>query len=324
MNLLFVFLLALPIAQGHSTVSNLISDWKCLVGPDDPQFALRESNEAAKLPEFDVVSIKPHMDEGMSMKAGIWITPDGVSTSGIPLSMLIREAFGVIEDRVLNEPAWAGSSRYDIEAKVGPEDVAKLKTLSPQQRWQMMLPVFEDRFGLKFHRETVDLRAYALVVAKGGPKITAIESVQPREDTLQPLAKAVGAGGSAQPPRMMMRESTQGLTMECHAASMANLAQMISEQLGGAVEDRTELAGNYDFTLSWMPDEGAGPMMTGSAPMMMRMPAGGAPPDGGTSQNGSEPSLFTALREQLGLKLEPRKVPVEVFVIDHLQQLSPN
>jgi uncharacterized protein (TIGR03435 family) len=286
--------------------------------------AASQESAPIQLPVFDVASIKPHKDEGMMMQAGIWMKPDGVSTSGIPLSMIIREAFGVPEDRVLNEPAWAKSDRYDIEAKVGPEDVGKFKTLSPQQRWEMLLPVLEDRFGLKFHRETVDLQAYTLVVAKGGAKMTAAKLAQSGEDALQPPAKAEGASENVRQPQMRMHGSTQGMTLECHAASMANLTQTISEQLGGTVVDKTELTGNYDFTLSWMPDEGAGPMMVGSAPMTMRMPAGGTPPDGGTSQEGSGPSLFTALQEQLGLKLEARKTPVEVFVIDHIEQPSPN
>src|SRR6202034_4562938 len=69
--------------------------------------APQEESAPAQLPAFDVTSIKPHKDEGMTMQAGVWIKPDGVSVSGVPLSMLIREAFGVSEDRVLNEPACA-------------------------------------------------------------------------------------------------------------------------------------------------------------------------------------------------------------------------
>jgi bla regulator protein blaR1 len=286
--------------------------------------APQEESAPIQLPAFDVVSIKPHKDEGMTMQTSVWIKPDSLSVSGLPLSMIIREALGVSEDRILNEPAWIKSDRYDIEAKVGPDDAAKLKTLSPQQRWQMLLPVLEDRFGLKFHRETVDLQAYTLVVAKGGAKLTAAKPAQPGEETVQPPSKADGAGGSARQPRMMMHGSAQGMTMECSAATMANLAQMISEQLGGTVVDKTDLTGSYDFTLSWTPDEGAGPTMVGSMAMTMRMPAGGMPPDGGTSQRDSGPSLFTALQEQLGLRLEARKTPVEVFVVDHVEQPSPN
>jgi uncharacterized protein (TIGR03435 family) len=273
--------------------------------------APQDASAPAQLPAFDVASVKPRKDEGIGhMNVDIWMTPDGITASGVPLSMLIREAFGVTEDRLLNVPSWANSSRYDIEAKVAPEDAPKLKTLSPQQRWEMLLPVFEDRFGLKFHSETVNLQTYTLMVPKGGPKMTAAKSAQPGEDAPQ--------------PRMIMRRSTQGLTLECHAVTMASLAQTISGQLGATVVDRTELTGNYDFTLTWMPDEGAGPTLTGSAPIMMKMPAAGTPPDGGTSQEGSGPSLFTALEEQLGLKLEARKQPVDAIVIDHIEQPSPN
>lgn len=286
------------------------------------QSSAAENNKAAQLPAFDVVSIKPHKDEGVRMQAGIWIRPDGLSASGIPLPMLLREAFGVSEDRVLHEPDWARASRYDIEAKVAPEDAAKLKALSPQQRWEMLLPVLEDRFNLKYHHATADLQAYTLIVAKGGAKMTAAEPGQGGGDAL--LTKPDGAGGGARPPQMMMRRSSDGMRMEAHATSMASLAQMISEQLGSTVVDRTGLAGNYDYTLSWMPDDSAGPMMTGSAPMAMRMSGVGGPADGDASKEAAGPSLFTALQEQLGLKLETQKVPVDVFVIDRIEQLSPN
>ncbi len=274
------------------------------------EVAKQRSGAPAQLPAFDVVSIKPHGDEGIGhMNADIWMMPDGITVSGIPLSMLIREAFGVSEDRMLNLPAWAESSRYDVQAKVAADDVAAVKMLSPKQRWEMLLPVFEDRFNLKFHHETVDLRAYALTVAKGGAKITAAKPAQPDEDAQ---------------PRFKIRGSPQGTTMECHGATMANLAQTISDQLGTTVVDRTELSGNYDFTLVWTPDEGAGPTMTGSAPMTMRMPAAGIPPDPALPREGLGPSLVAALQEQLGLKLESRKLPVDVIVIDHIEQLSPN
>lgn len=278
------------------------------------------ASEGTNLPAFDVVSIKPHKDEGMRMQAGIWIKPDGISASGIPLPMLLREAFGISEDRVLNEPEWAKSSRYDIEAKVAPEDAAKLKSLSPQQRWKMLLPALEDRFGLKFHHTMEDLQAYTLVVAKGGPKMTVAKSAETGGEATRPE----GSVGNAPQSQVMMRRSADGMRMECHGASMESLAQMISEQLGSTVVDRTGLKDNYDYTLSWMPDESGGPMMVGSGPMMMRMSGTGSPADGDASKDAAGPSLFTALQEELGLKLETQKVPVDVVVIDHIEQLSPN
>jgi uncharacterized protein (TIGR03435 family) len=272
--------------------------------------ATQAQDAAPQLLAFDVVSVKPHKDEGIGhMNADIWMTPDGITISGTPLSMLIREAFGVPEDRILNDPAWAETSRYDIQAKVGADDVTKLKTLSPQQRWEMLLPVFEDRFGLRFHHRTVELRVYALTVAKEGARIKASKPARPGED---------------EQPQFGIHGTARGKTMECHGASMANLARTISEQLGTTVVDKTELTGKYDFTLIWLPDEDAGPTMTGLAPMTMRMPATGVPSDSNTPREGLGPSLFTAIREQLGLKLESQKEPVDVIVVDHIEQPSPN
>ena len=116
-------------------------------------------------------TIKPHPDEGMMMQFGMQMTPDGISVKGLPLQMLVRQAFALPADRILNEPEWLKSARFDIEAKVSPEDAPKLKSLSPQQRGEMMLPLLEERFGLKFHHEMKTLPVYTLVAAKGGPKL---------------------------------------------------------------------------------------------------------------------------------------------------------
>lgn len=268
--------------------------------------ALPDASVPTQLPTFEVVAIKRHPDEGIGhMNSDIWMTPDGITVSGVPLSMLVREAFDVSEDRVLNEPAWVKTSRFDIQAKVGPDDVAKLEAIKPQLRWAMLLPVFEDRFGLKFHHEMSDLDAYSLIVAKGGAKITAAKPAQHGED-------------------FSMRRSAQGMTMECHEVTMTDLARTISQQLGATVVDRTQLKGTYDFTLEWTPDEGGGPTMSGSLPMTMRMPAAGLPPDSSTPQEATGPSIFTAIEEQLGLKLEARKQPVDAIVIDRIEQPSPN
>ena len=103
---------------------------------------------------------------------------------------------------------------------------------------------------------------------------------------------------------------------------MESLVGAISQQLGSTVVDKTGLTGTYDYTLNWMPEHGAGPM--GGGPMMR-------PPDGGAPSGNAEPapaetgpSIYTALQDQLGLKLVAQKEPVEVYVIDHIDQPSPN
>lgn len=277
---------------------------------------------AAKLPKFAVVSIKPYT--AGAMMTGIRFTPDGVNITGMPLYMMVREAFGLSNDRILNEPSWVRSDRYDIAAKVDAADVSALEKLEPEQRWAMMLPVLEDRCSLKFHHETKTLEVYALVAAKGGPKLKLSDSAA----DAAPM-KAPGQSATAPPPprssdgisdkkmgQFFMRASTEGMSMNAHGVPIAGLIRLLSMQLGSTVVDRTALPGKYDFTLSWAPDPAPGGMMQGTG--------GGPGQEKPASADTTGPSLVTALQEQLGLKLVARKEPVDVVVIDHIQQPSPN
>lgn len=116
---------------------------------------------------------------------------------------------------------------------------------------------------------------------------------------------------------MMMHMSPQGMVLEATASTMAGFTRILSQQIGSTVVDKTGLTGSYDFTLSFMPEEGGGPVMA---------PGKGAPPPdgGGQTQEPVGPSIFTALQEQLGLKLVAQKQQVDVIVIDHVEQPSPN
>ncbi|MGB8844191.1 MAG: M56 family metallopeptidase [Terracidiphilus sp.] len=271
----------------------------------------------AHLPQFDVVSIKPHKDEGMRMRIGMMVTPDGFSGNGLPLDLLLRNAFDLPRDRILNEPEWAKSRRYDIEAKVAPDDAPKLKKLSRQQRWAMLIPVLQERCGLKFHHETKELEVYTLVVAKGGPKLKEATPDELAANGPPPAPEKPGAAGGLGKGQMMMHMSPQGMVLEATASTMAGFTRILSQQIGSTVVDKTGLTGSYDFTLSFMPEEGGGPVMA---------PGKGAPPPdgGGQTQEPVGPSIFTALQEQLGLKLVAQKQQVDVIVIDHVEQPSPN
>jgi len=273
--------------------------------PGVPPAAEATNQTTAALPVFEVVSIKP--DKSASMMGRIMETPDGIVVSNVPLHGLIREAFEVSDNQLVGVPNWMNTDRYDIEAKVAAEDVPKLKPLTPQQRWAMLLPVFEDRFGLKFHRETRELTQYVLVIAKGGPKLKESKD----DDTSS--AGSRGPDGSA--PRRMMRMERGELTAQ--GVELALLVRQLSYQLGSTVMDKTGLSGKYDFDLKWTPDE-----MEGG---MMRPPDGSQPGAGNPAPSTTTgPSIFTALEEQLGLKLEAHKEPGEVIVIDHIEQPSAN
>jgi uncharacterized protein (TIGR03435 family) len=268
------------------------------------------------LPAFDVVSVKPHKDEGMNMRMAFLFSPDGVTVDGMPLDHLLRSAFDLPGDRILNQPEWVKSGRYDIEAKVAPEDAPKLKGLTNMQRAAMLIPIFEDRFGLKFHHETREMEVYTLEVAKGGAKL---KEATPDELAAGGPPPDPGKPGADNKPRkgmMMMRMGPEGVTLQATASTVPGLIRMLSNQIGGTVVDKTGLTGTYDYTLSFMPDQGVGPMMG---------PANGAGPDEGKqAPEPVGPSIFTAVQEQLGLKLVAQKEKVDVIVIDHIEQPSAN
>jgi uncharacterized protein (TIGR03435 family) len=253
------------------------------------------------LPAFDVVSIKPYGPN--TLRISIHTKPDGVAVSGMPMHMILREAFGVTNDRLLGEPAWVATSRYDVDAKVTPEDAPKFKQLTDQQQWQMLLPALEDRCALKFHHETRELTVYTLVVAKGGPKM----------QVSMPADPSAKQTPGQNPSSAGMSVSEKLFTMTGHRASMASIVRWISMQLGSTVIDKTGLTESYDYTLSFVPDDSmkAGILPPGSG--------GGAPPP-----EAEGPSIFTALPEQMGLKLVAQKQPLDVIVIDHMEQPTVN
>jgi uncharacterized protein (TIGR03435 family) len=281
--------------------------------PSYGQTAPSASDTKPDLPKFEVATVKPAAPSDNSM---LMFTPDGISIHGVPMKMLIRESFGIEDDRILGEPGWV-KNRYDIEAKVDPDDAQKLKNLKMEQRRGMMLPLLEDRFNLKYHHETRELPLYALVVAKSGLKMKqsapdppartddAKTDAPPRPDPASPNA----------PPRMgrhSLMMNGRG-HLESTGTTTETLAHILAQQLGRTVEDKTGLTGNYDYTLQWTPDD-VGTPMGGDA----------GPGKGDISPDAGGPTLFTALEEQLGLKLEATKGKVDVIVIDHIDLPTEN
>jgi len=122
------------------------------------------------LPKYDVATIKPSApdSEGRMM---MMFTPGGTQISGAPMQMILRNAFRVEDDRIIGLPNWARTNRYDIQAKVAPEDAPRVDKLKVDQRASMLVPVLEERFRLKYHHETRELPSYALGIAKDGPKL---------------------------------------------------------------------------------------------------------------------------------------------------------
>ena len=204
-----------------------------------------------------------------------------LSTTSSSLLFLITWAYDVQNDRVFNQPKWLDDVRYDIVANAtqGGLPAPPRKPGQPTELQQMMQSLLAERFKLVLHRETREMPVYALIVAKGGAKV----QLAPTPETMgQNPFQMPGAG------RLI---GTQ--------VSAEMLAKVLSGQLHRTVQDQTALQGVFDFKLQWDPE-----------PMMHHMP----PAELRTSG-----SLFTALQDQLGLKLEARKAPVEVLVIDRME-----
>ena len=264
-----------------------------------------------KTPEFEVASIKAYKPEGENIRIMVRFTPDGIDASGVSLQLLIRQAYGVEDNQIIGISGWMDSEQYDVQAKIDPSDIEALVKLpfaeANKVRQRMLQALLADRFKLAIHHETRELPVYALVVAKGGIKMH--EAIA--GDTYSKGFK----GPDGKPGAGMMRMGPGELTGQ--ALPIGSLVSMLSQQTGHHVVDKTGLTGKYDFTLKWTPNEGETPMFKGPP----GIPAGTATPP---VDDTNGPSLFTALQEQLGLKLDSQKGPVEVVVIDHAEKPSAN
>jgi uncharacterized protein (TIGR03435 family) len=271
---------------------------------------MAQSQNAAPVPHsaFEVASIKPAAPGGRGM--GIGFRPGaGVSAQNVPLRFLMRVAYDVKEFQVINGAPWTNTERYDITAKG--EDG------TPQSQIKLMLQaLLADRFKLAFHRETRDMPVFFLTPAKGGIKL-----VEPKEGscvTPDPTAPPPAPAPGQPPPKFCgnMRISPQDFNGT--KISMMQLTAFLSDVLGRTVIDKTDFKSTFDAHLEFARDQALASGILGN---------GGLGGPGGTAAetaDSSGPSIFTAVQEQLGVKLESGKGPVEVFVIDSAEKPGEN
>jgi uncharacterized protein (TIGR03435 family) len=274
----------------------------------------------APLPKFEA-SIKRAQDNSgmMSMR----MDPMGRTMTGLALRNLIVQSYGIQQNQLVGGPEWVTTDRWDIQLRAD-------APITPPQANLLIQQMLADRFKLVLKRETRELPLYELTFARPdkqlGPGLTpaAIDcgpQGRGRAGMPPPPAGAVGRDGGPGGPgrgpaplagcRMMF---TMG-RIEGNGQPISGITSFLSSQLGRLVIDKTGLTGGYDITLSWTPDGfragGPGPPLPPGAPAPPPID-----PDG--------PPLVTALQEQLGLRVEPTKGPVEVLVIDSVQQPSEN
>jgi uncharacterized protein (TIGR03435 family) len=267
----------------------------------------QDQNGSAAQSVFEVASVKLNKHESGMTRFGL--SGERFLATGMTTQGLIREAFGIQDDQIFGQPRWLNSETYDIEAKVEPAEADRLHRLSSDQRLienrHLLQTLLADRFKFAFHRETRELPMFALVVAKKGSKI---DEAKPGDTYPKGIKDLAGNGHDD-----VMRIGRGQLIGQ--GIAISNVVEMLSQLgLGLAIVDKTGLTAKYDFTLQWNPDQGT-PKFKG---------ADGSMQPAGPLADSFGPSLFTAMEEQLGLKLEKQKGPVDVSVIDHVEKPSEN
>jgi bla regulator protein BlaR1 len=248
--------------------------------------AQSQASAGSSSPAFDVASIKPNRSGSRGFSIG---SPGGrFIATNVTLQECIQMAYHVADYRLTGGPSWLNSERYDIEAKA--EHAVPKEQLMP-----MLQALLADRFKLAFHWETKERPGYALIVGKNGPKLH--EAASDHTSISGRRGQLTGRG-----------------------MSMSQLADALSRQLGQTVLDKTGLRGAFDLTLEWTPDEN----QTHIFAMQKGVGDGREEAQAPSTAEPSGPSIFTALQEQLGLKLESGKVPTQIFMIDHADKPSAN
>jgi uncharacterized protein (TIGR03435 family) len=255
----------------------------CLVSQSWAQPSAQDT--AAVAPSYATVSIKP--DKSGLQWQTIKLGPGELTVTNQTLQMLIRHAYQVEADQIRGGPNWLDSEKYDVQAKVDKSAVENLQRLDPEQadpeQRQMMQALLADHFKLAVHRDTTSVPVYELVLAENGPKL---QQSLPGDAAAQGRVIQVGNG------HITGRE-----------VPISTLASLLSEQLGHTVVDKTGLTNHYDVTLQW--------------PASADIPQG---TENSSATESSRKAIFAAVADQLGLKLEPHQVPMEILVIDHAEK----
>ncbi|WP_263410238.1 TIGR03435 family protein [Terriglobus tenax] len=255
-------------------------------------------------PSYEVASIKP--SNATDNRAMLMFREGRLQMKNFPLIGLISFAYDIKSDTLLTSvPEWVKSERYDVEAKEEEAEAKEVAKLPQEERTKisrlMAQKLLTERLHLKLVPEPKELPVYLLVVAKSGAKL------QPAKPPVEGQEPAAGPGGPRMRRGIMMSGPGDFSGMDATVELLANVVSHVPETSDRLVIDKTGLTGHYDFHLKWTPE------MAGSA-------ARGN--DGATAEAG--PSLFTALEEQLGLRLERGKETVTTYRVEAIDHPTEN
>jgi uncharacterized protein (TIGR03435 family) len=275
--------------------------------------------------QFEAASIKP-VDPSFA-GTRMMIQPGRMEMTGAPVRLLLRQAFRVQEYQIVGAPDWTTSERYSIVAKA-PDGS------SPANMPAMVMNLLKDRFKLASHTESREMPVFNLVLARSDGRLGAKLTTTSAECQAQMQARrgggpgrpggpgpggpdGPGRAGGPPPPIDFNQPMPCGNTRigpglaNASGQPIAQIVQLLAQFTGRPVFDKTALTGLYDFDLKWAPESGAGGPL-GPPPPGAPVPA--IDPDA--------PNIYTAVQEQLGLKLENARAPVDVVVIDRLERPS--
>ena len=260
----------------------------------------------APRPSFEVASIKPN--HSGDRQYFTMADPRRFTATAMNIKFLIEFAYNVKDFQLSGGPSWINSAKYDIDAKLEDSVVEELLKLPNfNQRLPeiklMLQSLLADRFKLKLTHETKQLPVLALVVAKNGVKLTPTTFTSPDSNGPKP---AGGRGG----PYIGMIAKGKIAAIGMPVSSLADVLPFLPELAGRVILDETGLKGFYDFTLQFTPETAIQNGIQG--------------PENAPAPDSSGPSIFTALQDQLGLKLESTKGPVDIIVIEHIEEPSEN
>jgi uncharacterized protein (TIGR03435 family) len=262
--------------------------------------------QPAARPQFEVASVKRNNsgERGMDLDA----TPGGrLTAKNAPLRLLIKNAYDVRDFQILGAPGWVESERWDIEAKAG-------DNAGPDQLVAMLQTLLEARFKLTFHRETKEFPVYTLAAAKNGLKLpNAKEGICAAPDA---PTQSDAAGQPARKPcgRVGVMLSAKGGKLKGENVTTAALAKVLGNIMDRPIAEKTGFKGTFDIDVGFTPDQ----LLAG----LPNLPPGDSA-NAAASSDAAGTSIFAAL-QQLGLKLESTKGPVEVLIIDHVEKPGEN
>jgi uncharacterized protein (TIGR03435 family) len=265
-------------------------------------------------PAFEVATIKRNVSGQYA--TGVAYKPGGrIIAKNAPLRLLIQFAYAFHDSQghslplkasqVVGGPAWIDSESYDIEAK--PES-----NTNPSQAWLMLQTLLADRFRLALHKESREFSVYDLTAKKSGLKLPPPKNTKcvsfPPGTTPHYVPGAFDCGYA---PLLL---SSSGLQMEGRKLHMADLVRELARALGEPVLDKTGFTGEFDIDLNYTDED------------ILKSPGSATPDNAGGNRlpDGPNLSLVFAAMDQLGLKLQPAKGPVEVLVVDHAERPTAN